>query len=243
VHWSANFDEIQDFERDIRDSFEGSGFMPDSEYMARQGNTFGTPAAGVSPELDALSAYITSFDRVPRSPFRNPDGSFTKEARAGRKIFERAGCSECHLGSDFTDSSKGVLHEVGTILPTSGMRLGGALTGIDTPTLKGVWHTAPYLHDGRAETLLDIFTKYTKDKMGKVSDLTPTELAQLVRYLQELDDVPEKPVLDEDKTIAGGGSSCAVRSPSDAQGRAGLAGWIAGLLTFAVVRRRRRVAS
>ena len=54
VHWSANMDEIQDFERDIRDSFQGSGFMSDDEYNARKGangvyDPLGKPAAGVSP--------------------------------------------------------------------------------------------------------------------------------------------------------------------------------------------------
>jgi hypothetical protein len=146
----------------------------------------------VSPELDALSAYFATFDQVARSPFRNPDGSFTKDARAGRNVFEKAGCPACHAAPTFTDSTMtGGLHDVGTLLPTSGSRLGGPLTGIDTPTLKGIWQTAPYLHDGRAATLLEIFTTYTKDKMGIVSNLTDVELNQMVRYLQELDDVPE----------------------------------------------------
>src|SRR5262249_31223389 len=152
----------------------------------------------VSKELDGLAAYFATFTQVPRSPYRNPDGSFTKEARLGRKIFERADCPRCHSDPDFTDSSmKGPLHDVGTILPTSGRRLGGPLTGIDTPSLKGDWQSAPYLHDGRAATLKEIFTKYTKDEMGVTSDLTDVELDQLVRYLQELDDVPETPVPDD----------------------------------------------
>ena len=109
VHWSANFDEIQDFERDIREDFEGSGFMPDAEYQARKGangryEPFASPAAGVSPELDALAAFFGSMDRAPRSPFRNPDGSFTAAARAGRAVFVRAGCAACHSGPELTDS-------------------------------------------------------------------------------------------------------------------------------------------
>lgn len=36
-------------------------------------------------------------------------------------------------------------------------RLGSALSGIDTPTLLGVWATAPYLHDGAAATLDEVF--------------------------------------------------------------------------------------
>jgi DNA-binding beta-propeller fold protein YncE len=245
LHWSANMDEVQDFERDIRDSQGGFGFMSEAEYDARKTGpsgtyeTLGKPAAGASKELDALAAYVQSLARVPRSPFRNPDGSFTKDARAGRKIFERAGCPDCHSGPDFTDSSAGMLHDVGTILPTSGKRLGGPLTGIDTPTLKGVWQTAPYLHDGRAATLPDIFVKYTKDQMGKTSDLTSTELGQLVRYLQELDDVPETPVPDEQATIASGGSSCSMVSSAYTARRSNLWGWFMACAGIAALRRRR----
>ncbi|HEX2876325.1 MAG TPA: PKD domain-containing protein [Polyangiaceae bacterium] len=203
VHWTGNMDEIQDFDRDIRDSFGGSGFMAASDYDVRKDATgtydpFSAAAAGVSPELDALSAYFATFDQVPRSPFRNPDGSFTKDARLGREVFVRAGCPACHLGADFTDSTMdSPMHDVGTILPTSGGRLGAPLTGFDTPTLKGLWQSAPYLHDGRAATLLEVFTTYTKDNMGTVSNLTDVELGQLVRYLLELDDVPETVVPDE----------------------------------------------
>jgi cytochrome c peroxidase/streptogramin lyase len=252
VHWSANMDEIQDFERDIRESFDGSGFMSDAEYAAHKGasgvfDSLGKPSAGVSVELDALAAYITSLDKVAKSPFRNPDGSFTKDAREGRKIFERIGCPECHSGPDFTDSSRRVLHDVGTILPTSGMRLGSTLTGIDTPTLKGLWQTAPYLHDGRAATLGEIFTKYTKDQMGVTSDLTNTEINQLVRYLQELDDVPETPALDDVPETpafdAGPGSrsqpSCAItRTPHRACGAGGTA-WLVVCASAALKLRRR----
>ncbi|MBK8068410.1 MAG: hypothetical protein IPK27_12520 [Rhodanobacteraceae bacterium] len=34
VHWSANFDEIQDFENDIRGAFGGSGFPSDADFAA-----------------------------------------------------------------------------------------------------------------------------------------------------------------------------------------------------------------
>jgi MYXO-CTERM domain-containing protein len=192
LHWSANFDEIQDFERDIRESLGGTGFMPDAEWLARKGDTFGTPAAGVSPELDALSAFVLSLNQAPRSPFRNADGSFSEQALRGREVFERAGCPQCHAAPDFTNSAAGQLFDVGTLLPTSGHRLGGELSGLDTPTLKGLWQSAPYLHDGRAATLRDVFL-ITGDAMGKTRQLKPDELDDLVRYLQELDDVPEPP--------------------------------------------------
>jgi hypothetical protein len=85
-----------------------------------------------------------------------------------------------------------MLHDVGTILPTSGKRLGAPITGLDVPTLKGIWQNAPYLHDGRAATLKEIFTRYNPhDQIGHTSSLNDGELDQLVAYLQQLDDVPE----------------------------------------------------
>ncbi len=242
VHWSGNMDEIQDFERDIRDSFEGSGFMADADYTSRKDangvfETFGPPTAGLSQDLDALAAYFATFEQVPRSPFRNPDGSFTKDALLGRKVYEKAACPACHSGPDFTDSTMDTgLHDVGTILPTSGSRLGGPLTGIDTPTLKGLWQSAPYLHDGRAQTLLEIFTTYTKDNMGIVSNLSEVELNQMVRYLQELDDVPETVVPDVPMDPMSNPSSRAC-SVGRAPGAAGPGAWgwlVAALLAVAV---------
>ena len=34
VHWTGNFDEIQDFEHDIRGPFAGAGFMTDSDFAS-----------------------------------------------------------------------------------------------------------------------------------------------------------------------------------------------------------------
>jgi hypothetical protein len=193
VHWSANFDEIQDFERDIRESFFGQGFMPDDMYE-RFKQPFGPQKAGLVAELDALAAFLRSLDRVGASPHKNADGSLTDDARRGKEVFGKAGCLACHAGPDFTDSTSGVVHDVGTLRPTPGGRLGESLTGIDTPTLKGLWETAPYLHDGRAATLLEIFTMHNpQDRLGSTSNLTPDELRQLVAYLLQIDDAEAPP--------------------------------------------------
>ncbi|MBU6179797.1 MAG: Ig-like domain-containing protein, partial [Verrucomicrobia bacterium] len=156
VHWSANFDEIQDFEHDIRGHFGGTGFLTDQQF-ASSSAPLGAPKAGLDPDLDSLAAYLASLDhgRIPKSPHRAPDGSPTSDALAGQAVFEREGCAVCHSGPEMTD---GLLHDVGTTGTTSGARLGGALTGIETPTLRGLWESAPYLHDGGAGTLAEVFT-------------------------------------------------------------------------------------
>jgi hypothetical protein len=57
VHWSANFDEIQDFENDIRAAFGGTGFMSQADFDATS-NPLGSPKAGRSAALDDLAAYL-----------------------------------------------------------------------------------------------------------------------------------------------------------------------------------------
>ncbi|MEM9593044.1 MAG: Ig-like domain-containing protein [Acidobacteriota bacterium] len=160
VHWTANFDEIQDFENDIRGAFGGRGFLTDSDFAATSA-PLGPAKAGLSADLDALAAYVTSLVRstVPRSPFRQADGSMTAQALSGQAVFQASACGDCHGGADFTDSTSGAatLRDVGTLRTTSGGRLGGPLPGIDTPTLLGVWNTPPYFHDGSAPTLDDVF--------------------------------------------------------------------------------------
>jgi hypothetical protein len=159
VHWSANFDEIEDFILDIVGEFGGRGFLPPGE---TPNPPLGAPNHGRSAELDALADYVTSLGEttLPRSPWREANGAMSAEAVAGAAVFAGLGCGNCHQpGRDYTDSTLGTatLHDVGTLRDSSGGRLGATLTGIDTPTLLGVWDTAPYFHDGSAETLEDVF--------------------------------------------------------------------------------------
>ena len=96
VHWTGNFDEIQDFEHDIRDHFGGTGFLTDEQFNAGTTNTtLGDPKTGLSPDLDALAAYLASLNVVPRSPYRASDGSLTEDALAGRQIYNSLNCATC----------------------------------------------------------------------------------------------------------------------------------------------------
>ncbi len=234
LHWSANFDEVQDFEHDMRNAFGGTGFLPDDVFNEGTHNkTLGDPKEGLSPELDALSAYVTSLDRVHTSPHRGEGGLLTEEGWRGREVFQRAGCQECHSGPDFTDSAQGVLHDVGTLRETSGHRLGEELEGLDTPTLRGIWETAPYLHDGSAETLLDVVSaRNPDDEHGATSDLSDDERAALVSYLLQIDNVAledeVEPEGSKDRSAPGatddGGCSVQPRFGSSGQGSSGQGG-------------------
>lgn len=223
LHWSANFDEVQDFEHDMRAHFGGTGFLSDADFNAGTRNTpLGDPKAGRSAALDALAAYVTSLDAYPRSPHRQADGSATPAAVRGRAVFARLDCQSCHGGDDFTDSITGRLHNIGTITPNSGQRLGATLTGIDTPTLRGLWDTAPYLHNGSAATLDAVFNQGPSDGAhGQVRGLSSAERSDLLAFLVELDgQEPAVPptVVASEWTTGDIGSVAAVGSAVESNG-------------------------
>ena len=57
----------------------------------------------------------------------------------------------------------------------------------DTPTLREVWRTAPYLYDGRAVTIKEVLTTYNKDDAhGITSNLTKEEIELLALYVNTL---------------------------------------------------------
>ncbi|MEM9478154.1 MAG: Ig-like domain-containing protein [Verrucomicrobiota bacterium] len=221
VHWSANFDEIQDFEIDMVEAFGGTGFL-DGDGGPHA--SLDTPNAGRSAELDAMAAYVASLgtSSVEVSPFRSANGSLTASATIGKELFEGTriplsgnmlSCVSCHDPStNFTDSTIGnnsvgavTLHDLGTIKPASGERLGGgssSLSGIDTPTLLGLHAAAPYLHDGSAATLAAVFDQFVASaplgQPGSAHDLSPTgynlsssEKNHLIAYLEQIDGTPE----------------------------------------------------
>ncbi|HWB80089.1 MAG TPA: hypothetical protein VG755_34225, partial [Nannocystaceae bacterium] len=194
IHWSANFDEVQDFENDIRNGFGGTGLMSDADFATgTRAQTLGDPKAGVSADLDALAAYVASLDTPLPSPFRSDDGSLGPDAIAGAALFDALGCASCHAGARMTDSAfvgpgDPLLHDVGTITAASGQRLGAPLTGLDTPTLVELWNGPPYLHSGAAATVHDVLTTHNAgDLHGVTSGLTAAELDQLVAFLLSLE--------------------------------------------------------
>ena len=193
-HWSANFDEVQDFEQQVRSLNEATGFLED-EVFALTSHPLSQLKAGRDSDLDALAAYVNSLIEMGASPHRNPDGTLTASAAAGRVVFTQAGCATCHSGAAFSDSWTGARHQVGTLTAASGNRLGGALDGLDTPTLRGLWRTAPYLHDGSAPTLRDVLvTRNPTGQHASLAGFSTNQINDLIDYLLQIDDhEPESP--------------------------------------------------
>jgi len=148
-----------------------------------------TMADPFAPEdLDCLVAYIESLPppSLPPDPGREP----TPAQQRGKAIFERTRandgreipvakrCTTCHPPPLYTDR---LTASVGTRTPTD------ASDRFDTPHLLGIAHSAPYLHDGRATTLEEIWTVYSpQETHGIVNDLTKTQLNDLIEFLKSL---------------------------------------------------------
>jgi cytochrome c peroxidase len=89
-------------------------------------------------------------------------------------------CLDCHPPPLYTDLLQ---HNVGTA-DAPGEYFGPS---IDTPTLRFLYDSAPYLHDGSAPTLRAVLTTANPaDKHGVTSHLSERQLADLVAYLQAL---------------------------------------------------------
>jgi hypothetical protein len=191
VHWTANFDEVHDFEGQIRTLGGGTGLMSDADFNSGTvAQPLGQSKAGFSSDLDALAAYVGSLTNASKSPHRQSNGQLTPDAILGKEIFRQQNCAACHSGIAFSDSVSLARHDVGTLLPSSGQRLGAELNGLDTPTLRGLWKTAPYLHDGSAATLRDVLiTKNIGGKHGYLFSLSESEIDTLVAYLNQIDDL------------------------------------------------------
>jgi DNA-binding beta-propeller fold protein YncE len=184
VHWSADRDEVQDFEHTIRGLLmQGQGLM-----KGHLPESLGDPISGRSAALDALAVYTNSH-RATLSP--HAKNGLSESAERGQQLFhsERTGCARCHSGPWYSDSQPGdvktlVRHDVGTGGDDPSELMGAAY---DTPTLIGLYRSAPYLHHGKALTLRDVLTTSNPgDRHGKTSDLNSTEIDDLVEFLRSL---------------------------------------------------------
>jgi YVTN family beta-propeller protein len=137
--------------------------------------------------LADLATYIRSLDPRPNR-WRLPGNELTPVQERGQAIFERSvdkfknpipetnRCSYCHSGPKGTNQK---LFDVGTHRPLDnpGLYKSAPLTNIAL--------TAPYLHDGSARSLEEIWTIYNpNDKHGRTNDLTKDELNDLIEYLR-----------------------------------------------------------
>jgi YVTN family beta-propeller protein len=137
--------------------------------------------------LADLTLYVRSLEPRPNR-WRLPGRELTPAQERGKAIFERSvdkfrkpidesnRCSYCHSGPKGTNQK---LSDVGTRKATDNSGL------LKSPPLTNVALTAPYLHDGSAHSLEEIWTVFNPDdKHGRTNDLSKDELNDLIEYLR-----------------------------------------------------------
>jgi len=140
-------------------------------------------------ELSALDNYICTIPRPPNR-YRPLGAELTDAQRRGKKMFERMmtndgriipkdnRCATCHFPPLFTDRQQ---HNIGTKLWLDHE------SEFDTPHLNNIYDSAPYLHNGIAETLEEIWTRYNPDDLhGVTNDMTKDQLNDLIEYIKTL---------------------------------------------------------
>jgi mono/diheme cytochrome c family protein len=118
--------------------------------------------------LSALARYIATMPA-----FRAPPRALSAVEARGREVFNapEVACGACHaVPGVFTD---GLRRDVGT---------GGPF---DTPSLRFIGDTAPYMHDGRYATLRELLVE-SDGKMGFTRHLDDADMGALIAYLMTL---------------------------------------------------------
>ncbi len=172
---------------------------------------------GRDADLDAIAAYISFGIRAPVSPLRN---SLDPDIASGRALFAAANCQSCHGGVNWTASTldftpppgggeitagqlNRFLFTVGTFDVNSPSELKGGgvagqlnndaangVLGFNIPSLLALSASAPYFHNGSAQTLDEVLNNVTHRSSGTggVDTLSSTsDRAKVVKFLNSID--------------------------------------------------------
>ena len=166
----------------------GNADMP-TECGPRTEKFFFRSQSFTQQQLTDLVTFIYSLPYRPNR-YRLANGELTPAQGRGKAIFERTTtkkgaaiteanqCMYCHSGPKYTNQRQ---IDVGTGKSTDRSPV------MDVPQLSNVANSAPYLHDGSAKSLEEIWTIYNaKDTHGVTNDLTKDELNDLIEYLKTL---------------------------------------------------------
>jgi YVTN family beta-propeller protein len=153
-------------------------------------SAFFTRLQPFTPEqLAAVDLYVCTIQRPPNR-YRPVGAELTEAQRRGKAIFERTRandghmipvqnrCVTCHFPPLYTDRR---MHDVGTKMTYD------TISKFYVPHLNNIYDSAPYLHNGVAPTLEEIWTVFNpKDKHGVTNDMTKDQLNDLIEYLKTL---------------------------------------------------------
>jgi cytochrome c peroxidase len=132
----------------------------------------GPKTALKNEHVEALTAYLRSLP--PLSPALNNSARFDDSAvTRGRQAFRDRKCDSCHVPPEYTAKEQfdvGLSDEVGN-------------REFNPPSLLGVSLREPFLHDGRATSLEDLFKRHHHPRE---TAMNAQEIADLVAFLKTL---------------------------------------------------------
>lgn len=126
-------------------------------------DAFGTPdvtsdriSLALAQFVRSMVSYDSKFDAglTANPPFSN----FTQQERQGQQLFNsnRARCSQCHTTTAFIATQP---HNIG--LPNTGGDDGAGAGEFKVTSLRNIELSAPYMHDGRFDTLREVIDHYS----------------------------------------------------------------------------------
>jgi YVTN family beta-propeller protein len=158
-HWDGKLNTLEEVNDTIKRVQGGIGFDLSNNVKGKD-----------TQPLIALTTFLKSI-KLPEYARRDAPNP---AAVRGRELFNsaRTACSTCHSGDMLTDRRA---HDVGT---------GGSF---DTPSLRLLFTTNKYMHDGRYTDLSQIIDELGKEDMhGKTRYLSEHEKRDLIEYLLSL---------------------------------------------------------
>ncbi|GJM24307.1 MAG: hypothetical protein DHS20C16_07220 [Phycisphaerae bacterium] len=146
------------------------------------------------PEINATDLEnLIAFQELLAAPLR---GTIDLAVERGDALFASIGCADCHVPSLPLDTGEMIhpytdllIHNMGEELSDEVFQSVASGTEFRTAPLWGLTQSAPYLHDGRAETIDDAIRAHAGEAQtardGYIT-LSDGEQADLIRFLESL---------------------------------------------------------
>lgn len=129
----------------------------------------------------SLLANNSRFDQY----LNGDDEAISKAEKLGFRMFQKAGCANCHFGpmlSDFTEHTLGIPENEKLTEYDKGLYEDYAFR---TPSLRNLRFTAPYMHNGTMNTLQDVLEFYEDTSNGRMRH-DSLEYSQIDTFIQQI---------------------------------------------------------
>ena len=171
----------------------------DPAYVQRFASIYGTTGITEQHIKDAIATFERSLVTV-NSPFdrflQGEQNAISDDAKAGYNLFQSYGCISCHQGANVGGNMFQALGVFGDYFKDRGDVTEAdhgrfAVTGragdeqkFKVPSLRLVTLTAPYFHDGSAETLPEAIRVMAKYQLGR--RMSDDDVKLIIVFLQSL---------------------------------------------------------